>query len=102
MKRALAILFLFAPLASGQGSDAIVTGNVLDSTGAVIPAAAITATNENTGVRTMVTSNASGVYLFAALPPGDYRITAGKEGFKQLVLNKTTLRTGDRLEQNLI
>jgi hypothetical protein len=102
MRRVLSAVLLLASLAGAQGTDAVVTGNVLDSTGAVIPAAAITAKNINTGVQTMVTSNASGVYLFAALPPGDYNITAEKEGFKQFVLTRTTLRTGDHLEQNLI
>ena len=102
MRRVLGALLLFASLAAAQGTDAVVTGNVLDSTGAVMPDAAITAKNINTGVVTMVTSNASGVYRFAALPPGDYRISAEKEGFKQYVLNQTTLRTGDRLEANLI
>jgi len=88
-------------MVGAQGTDAVVTGNVLDSSGAAIPAAAITALNLNTGVQTMVTSNASGVYLFAALPPGDYRLSAQKDGFKRLDLNQTTLRVGDHLEQNL-
>jgi hypothetical protein len=96
------LLFALTPLLGAQGTDAVVSGNVLDATGAVMPSAAITALNLNTGVKTMVTSNASGVYLFAALPPGDYRIDAAKEGFKTLVLNQITLRTGDHLEQNLI
>ena len=78
------------------------SGNVLDSSGAAIPTTAIKAVNLNTGVQTMVTSNTSGVYLFAALPPGDYRLSAEKDGFKTLVLNQTTLRAGDHLEQNLV
>ena len=102
MRTLLSIAVLLASVAWSQGTDAVVSGNVLDATGAATPAAAITAVNLNTGVKTMVTSNASGVYLFAALPPGDYRISAEKEGFKQLVLNQTTLRAGDHLEQNLV
>jgi len=102
VKRVSISLILFACLANAQGTDAVVTGNVLDATGAAIAAAVITAVNVNTGVQTQVTSNASGVYLFAALPPGDYRLTAEKEGFKELVRNQTTLRLGDHLEQNLV
>lgn len=71
MKRALFALLLWASPVGAQGTDAVVTGNVLDSTGAVVPSAAITALNINTGVQ------------------------------KQFVLNQTTLRTGDHLEQNL-
>ncbi len=84
MRTLLSIAVLLASVAWSQGTDAVVSGNVLDATGAAMPAAAITAVNLNTGVKTMVTSNASGVYLFAALPPGDYRISAEKEGFKNL------------------
>jgi hypothetical protein len=97
----LAFSTVFSPVAWTQGSDAVVSGNVLDPTGAIVPSASITALNLNTGVTTVVTSNASGVYLFAALPPGDYRFTAEKEGFRRLDLNQTTLRIGDHLQQNL-
>jgi hypothetical protein len=97
----LAVSILLTPAAWSQGTDAVVSGNILDATGAIVPAATITALNLNTGVKTVVTSNASGVYLYAALPPGDYRFTAEKEGFKRLDLNETTLRIGDHLQQNL-
>jgi protocatechuate 3,4-dioxygenase beta subunit len=69
-------LILLASAAWTQSTDAVVSGNVLDPTGANIPNAVITALNLNTGVKTSVDSNASGVYLFAALPPGEYRFSA--------------------------
>lgn len=90
-----------APGAWAQSTDAVVSGNILDTSGANVPAAIITALNVNTGVKTVVVSNASGVYLFAALPPGEYRFGAEKQGFKRLDLNETTLRVGDHLQQNL-
>jgi hypothetical protein len=95
-------LFLFASLAAAQGTDAVLTGSVLDSTGAVVPQATVTALNINTGVATRETSNASGVYLFPALPPGDYNVTADRTGFKKYELEKLTLRTGDHVQQNLL
>ncbi len=94
-------VFLLASLAAAQGTDAVLTGSVLDSTGAVVPQASVMALNINTGVATRQTSNASGVYLFPALPPGDYTITAEKDGFKKYELARLTLRTGDHVEQNL-
>jgi hypothetical protein len=97
----LLALILLASAAWTQSTDAVVSGNVLDPTGANVPSAVITALNLNTGVKTSVVSNASGVYLFAALPPGEYRFSAEKEGFKRLDLNATTVRVGDRLQQNL-
>jgi hypothetical protein len=100
VKSIFAVL-LFASAAWTQSTDAVVSGNVLDPSGANIPNAVIIALNLNTGVKSSVTSNASGVYLFAALPPGEYRFSAEKQGFKHLDLNQTTLRVGDRLQQNL-
>ena len=97
----VALLVCFLSLAFAQGTDALLTGNVLDSTGAHIPDAVVTALNINTGVSTSDKSNASGVYLFPVLPPGDYRITAEKSGFKKYLLDRLTLRTGDHVEQNL-
>ena len=94
-------LFLFASLVAAQGTDSVLTGSVLDSTGAAVPQSSVTAKNLNTGVATRETSNASGVFLFPALPPGDYTITAEKQGFKTFQLEKLTLRTGDHVEQNL-
>ena len=87
-------LILLASAAWAQSTDAVVSGNVLDPSGASVPTAIITALNLNTGVKTVVTSNASGVYLFAALPPGQYRFSAEKEKFKRLDLNETTVRIG--------
>ena len=77
------------------------SGNVLDISGANIPAASITALNTNTGVSTVVSSNSSGVYLFAALPPGDYRFTAKKDGSKPTSLTRPLCGVGDHFDQNL-
>jgi Carboxypeptidase regulatory-like domain/TonB dependent receptor len=97
----IAIVLLLASLAAAQGTDSLLTGAIVDSTGAHIPGAVVTALNINTGVSTTETSNASGVYLFPVLPPGDYRIVTEKAGFKKNVLDRLTLRTGDHVEQNL-
>jgi Carboxypeptidase regulatory-like domain/TonB dependent receptor len=94
-------LVSFVSLATAQGTDALLTGNVVDASGAHIPDAIVTALNINTGVATIEKSNASGVYLFPILPPGDYRIVAEKQGFKKYLLDRLTLRTGDHVEQNL-
>ena len=96
-----ASFFLLSLCAFGQGNDAVLTGSVLDTSGAVVPQASVVALNINTGVATSQTSNSSGVYLFPVLPPGDYRITSEKAGFKKYVLDRLTLRAGDHVEQNL-
>ncbi len=92
-----ATAFLFATLLAAQGTDAVVSGTVLDPTGANVPGASVTALNTKTGVSTAVKTNAGGIFQFSALPPGDYRLTAEMSGFKKLVLNEQTLRVGDRV-----
>jgi hypothetical protein len=84
-----------------QETNAVVTGNVLDATGSQVPDAVITATNVNTGVMASQKSNASGVYTFLTLQPGEYRFTAEKTGFRKLTVEHIMLRTGDRMTQNL-
>ena len=101
MKKLVAAVFVFASLAAAQGTDALLTGNVLDSTGALVGDAKITALGIDTGVTKIVTSNSAGAYTFVSLLPGDYRITAEKPGFKKFVLDKLTLRVGDKVEENL-
>lgn len=101
MFKVLAGICLFAALLAAQGTDAVVSGTVLDGTGANVPNATVTALNTKTGVSTTVKSNASGVYQFSALQPGNYRITAEMTGFKKLVLNEQVLRVGDRVTLNL-
>ena len=94
-------VFLFAFLASAQGTDAVVTGTVLDPTGAAMPAAAVTALNTDTGVSKTVQSDSAGVYEFPTLPPGTYVLSAEKTGFKKFLLSGLVLRTGDHVQQNL-
>ena len=84
MNRLLLPLFAlcFAVSAFGQSSTAEVTGRISDATGAFIPGAQIQLTNVNTMARWQATTNDSGNYSLSLLPPGTYRLTATKQGFK--------------------
>jgi hypothetical protein len=68
--------------AFSQSSFATVSGTISDFTGALIPGVTITATNNATGVVTTVISNEAGVYNFASLLPGVYKVTAELPGFQ--------------------
>ena len=97
----LAAFVCFVSLAAAQGTDAVVTGTVLDASGAAMPDAAVTALNTSTGVSKTVRSNSSGVYEFSSLPPGTYTLSAAQKGFREFMLSGLVLRTGDHVEQNL-
>ena len=82
--RIAALLMGLAVLAIGQTFVGGVRGIVQDSTGAVIAGATVTLRNEATGNSRSATSNASGEYDFAQVPPATYTVTAEMSGFKKL------------------
>ena len=69
------------PLASPQSTTGSISGHVTDTTGAIIPAAAVTITNVDKGLETHLTSNGAGEYTALALPPGRYTVSVSKDGF---------------------
>jgi hypothetical protein len=100
----LTLILVFSTLfqtASAQESRATVIGRVTDPSGAIIPAAAVTLLNIDTGVAVRTQTNPEGNYFSSFLIPGVYRVTAEKEGFKSLVRSRVTLSVNDRLELNL-
>ncbi len=82
MPRILVLLALSAVLAFGQSTTGEIHGNVTDPSGAAIPGAEITVTNENTGETKSVQAGAAGDYILPLLQPGQYRLTAQTEGFR--------------------
>lgn len=77
-------MMLVSIAAFAQEPTAQITGIVTDSSGASVPGARIQVMNLSTGVHWEAESNDSGNYVFANLPPGDYRITIQKQGFSTL------------------
>src|SRR5438876_508619 len=59
-----------------------ITGEVKDSSGAIVPGATVTVTNKATNATRTTASNAVGLYDFPALPPGTYTVKTELDGFK--------------------
>ena len=79
----LAIAALLAPVAQGQGSfEAQIRGVVTDQSGAVIPKALVTITNDGTGIAQTAQSNDRGEYFLSGLRPSVYTIKAEVSGFR--------------------
>lgn len=70
-----------AQLAIAQVVRSSITGRVSDPSGAAIPDAEITVTNQQTGVLAHTKTDGSGNYTVPELDPGVYSITAEKQGF---------------------
>ncbi len=79
---ALAALLFMAGTLWAQTDTAQITGTVRDRTGAVVPQAKVTLTNQLTAMIRETTTNPSGDYVFALLPVGVYSVTAEKQGFQ--------------------
>jgi hypothetical protein len=91
---ALVLLGAFAGAAVAQVGTSRITGTVADKTGAVIPNAKVTATNEETNVSYTTTTTEAGLYSFAALPAGSYTITVEVQGFQKWVSRRNVLTVG--------
>ena len=86
-------LFLLASLLAAvpvlaQRTTATIRGTVTDPTGAVIAGAKVTVKNEDTGLTRTATTNSAGIYSFADLPVGSYRIEVEHPGFKPAVAQR--------------
>ncbi len=81
----LILVLTSAGLVWSQGIQNAIVGTVRDTSGAVVPAVAITVTNVATNVRRTVQTDATGNYGVPSLVVGDYLVTAEKAGFKTLV-----------------
>ncbi len=77
-------LALLTGWALGQSFLGTITGDAVDSSGAVVPDAKVELTEVATNVKRTATTNAEGRYLFPSLTPGTYVVTIGKTGFKDV------------------
>ena len=67
------------PLAAQNSS---LNGVVTDAHGAVVPGASVKIQNDATSAQRASTSNAQGEYEVVQVPPGTYKVTAEKAGFR--------------------
>src|SRR5690348_8743568 len=85
-------LYASAPLVHAQSDNASISGTITDSSGAVVPAATVTITNEATGEIRTGTSNAAGFYTITNLPPGSYTVHIEAKGFQTFIQTHNQLQ----------
>src|SRR6266849_476808 len=74
-----------------QNFSASLTGTVKDTSGAVLPGAAVTVKNLETGQTRTAQADSSGSFSVPSLPVGQYEVTAEKMGFRKEVRSGVTL-----------
>ena len=79
----LVLSVLMVSFSYGQAVNGSLLGTITDISGATVPKAKVTLTDENTGISRTTTTNESGNYNFADVPPGTYTVTAEMTGFKR-------------------
>jgi hypothetical protein len=75
----------------GQKFTGTIRGIVTDKSGAVLPNAPVTVTNNGTGDVRAVTTNQAGEYVVVELNPGTYTVTVKQPGFKEFVSKDVVL-----------
>jgi hypothetical protein len=96
---AAALLVMSNP-ARPQSNVGFISGTVTDPSGAAVPGCTVTATNAQTGQKTTVETQETGLFVFASLPAGAYNLIVEKTGFRGsersgLVLDAASRRTVD-------
>ncbi len=76
-------LFLFLAPGSRAQDNATITGTIADTSGAVVPNAALTLTNPANGQTRETVSNGAGAYRFANVGIGTYTLAASAQGFQK-------------------
>ena len=107
MLKKLNISFMFFVLLFGISTrafaqeNAALSGTVADSTGALIPGAEVTATNDASGMAMTSLTDGVGQYEFS-LPPGVYTVTAALPGFETAIESNVQLVAGQQAMRNFM
>lgn len=96
----LTLLIVPTILAQSQITTGQIQGLVQDANGAVVPGVNVEVKNLETNLSRTATTNEDGRYVALALPPGNYSVTAAKQGFATTVLPSTPLTVGQTLTAN--
>jgi outer membrane receptor protein involved in Fe transport len=94
-------LLLTASVGWSQGNQGTLEGAVVDLSGAGVPDAKLTVTNDATALKFLATSDANGLFTFPVLPVGTYTIEVEHAGFGKLTQKNVTVTVGARLNLSL-
>ena len=79
---------------------ATLSGTATDPSGAVLAVAAVQLVNMDTNVAQTTQTNRAGLYSFANVPPGRYRLSVKHPGFKESIKTELVLHVGDTVAEN--
>lgn len=98
---AVGMLFLLLPARARCQATGTMTGGVKDPSGAMVPKAAVTMTNEATKAQWTTVTTSAGLYTVPNLPPGNYDLAVSASGFRQFVQTGITVTVGSTATANV-
>src|ERR1700740_571002 len=98
---ASSLFFGMGEFAAAQDIFGRIVGTITDSSGAAVPNAKVTITNEATQLARPVTVDKNGYFVADELPVGTYTVSAEHQGFKTTTKTGNVLVAGGRLTVDL-
>src|SRR5207302_563466 len=95
-----ALSCLVTPTLRAQSASGTILGNVMDPSGAAVPASII-ARNQDTGIIRNTATSAEGVYNVPSLLPGNYTVVARAPGFGPVQVKDVVVRVGSETRVDL-
>jgi hypothetical protein len=92
-------LLVTPPASWSQANSATFYGTVTDPSGAVVPEAAVTLTQEGTQAKMTRTTSSSGNFAFTFVPTGNYELKIEAKGFNTSLNTGITLTAGQQAQQ---
>jgi hypothetical protein len=80
-----------------QSATAGLSGTVLDEAGAVVAGVNITIVNADTALKRDAKTGSDGTFAIPLLPPGNYTLTARRDGFSTIEIKNLTLNVSDQV-----
>ncbi len=97
---ALSLCAILIPPAVAQTYRGTIRGLVTDQSAAVLPGAAVTLTNVNTGVKSVKETDKDGLYVFDYVDPGTYRVAVDAPGFGNFLQENVAVQSGGDVTVN--
>jgi Carboxypeptidase regulatory-like domain len=85
---------------AAQAVTGTILGTVTDTSGAAVPGATVTLTNQGTGLTRTIVTDQAGEYTAPSLPTGKYKIVAELPGFKTATLSDIELTVDTKVRVN--
>jgi hypothetical protein len=97
----VAVVLFTAQVNAQEAGTGNIQGTISDSTGSVVPNAALTLTEASTSVQHKTQSDSSGVYAFSNMPVGTYSLNVTAPGFERYLGTGNVLEVGSSIAINV-